>query len=51
MNRDIRGCIIRYSTCKYEVENPAESLMIHEVPEKPLAKIEDLFNFDGRDCA
>lgn len=38
-------------TCrKYEVANPTEPLMVHEIPERPWAKVGvDLFKFADRD--
>lgn len=47
MNRNIRDYVAKCPTCrKYEVANRAEHLMVHEIPERPWAKIGvDLFMF------
>ena len=51
MNNDIRDHVSQCPNCKkYEIANPQEPLMMHEVPERPWAKVGvDLFAFDGRD--
>lgn len=51
MNSEIREHISKCPTCrKFEIANPKEPLLVHEVPERPWAKIGvDLFSFGGRD--
>ena len=51
MNNDIRDNVSKCPTCrKYEVANPAEPLMVHEVSDRPWAKVGvDLFKFADRD--
>ena len=51
MNCDIRVYVARCPTCrKYEVDNPAEPLIVHEILERPWAKFGvDLFMFADRD--
>ena len=42
MNCDIRDYVAKYPTYKkYEVANPAEPFMVHEIPEKPWANVGD----------
>ena len=50
MNSYIRDYVTKCFTCKkYEVVNPTGPLMVHEIPERPWAKIRvDLFLFEGR---
>ena len=51
MNADIREFVSRCATCrKFEIANPAEPLMPHEIPDRPWAKIgTDIFTWEGRD--
>ena len=50
MNNDIRDNVSKCPMCrKYEVANPAEPLMVHEVPDRLRAKVGvDLFRFADR---
>ena len=51
MTADIRDYISTCSTCRtFEAANPKETLMSHDVPDRPWAKIgTDLFAKDGKD--